>query len=65
MPIPIIVEAVRRKELILILYENNQEKKLSRLCGIIEEKNKIPERNYKWLADFFKEDQEKFLKFQE
>ena len=59
-----IVEAVRRKEFnIDTLYENNQEKKVIETLwnNMVGEKNKIPERNYKWLADFFKEDQEKFF----
>ena len=28
---------------------------------MVGEKYKIPEKNYEWLADFFREDQEKFF----
>ena len=59
-----IVEAVRRKEFnIEGFYENNQEKKIIETLSnnMVSEKNKIPEKNYQWLADFFREDQKKFF----
>jgi len=59
-----IVEAVRRKEFnIDAFYENNQEKKVIETLAnnMVGKKNKIPEENYKWLADFFRKDQEKFF----
>ena len=59
-----IVEAVRRKELNIDDFsEDNQEKKFIKILSnnMVGKKYKIPQKNYKWLEDFFREDQEKFF----
>ena len=59
-----IVEAVRRKEFNVDDFsEDNKEKKVIKSLSnnMVNEKYKIPEKNYEWLADFFRKDQEKFF----